>query len=285
MATGIFGSIRPASFKISKDVSIFYYYRPTRSTEDDTFQSFKSLNASECLAEVKDDEDNVIKGAYNLRLPLDYFNAKGFYTIYIAPRELKAEIVDVSVLAAYPEVKGIVLNLTGELDGIDDLTGYRIEYKDGTVRLVTSCNPCTPVVVNLGDSYPKTTRYNLTDNSSNLVFCTLTPSSTLSFKPDASPYIGKATETVSIYNTLFSPKMLEIEMVDHDIDTVSTMLEGDQVLDRDHGILTTYNSNKDIYIQKEVYNIKNSLGVAVYDVKVKKDTIDSTQNYDNVIGE
>lgn len=285
MATGIFGSIRPANFDISNDVSIFYYYRPTRSTEDETFDSFKSLPASECLTEVKDEDGNVIKGAYNLRLPLDYFNTKGFYTIYITPRELKADVVDVSVLAAYPEVKGVVLNLSGDLSGIDDLTGYRIEYGDGSIRLVTSCNSCTPVVVNLGDSYPKTTRYNLTDNSSNLVFCTLTPSSTLSFKPDASPYIGKATETVSIYNTLFSPKMLEIEMVDHDIDTVSTMLEGDQVLDRDHGILTTYNSDKDIYIQKEVYNIKNSLGVAVYDVKTKKDTIDSSQNYDSVIGQ
>lgn len=285
MATGVFGSIRGAKVDISKDVDIFYYYRPTRSTEDENFTSFKALNASECLAEMKDEEGNPIPGAFNLRLPLDKFNTKGFYTIYITPKKIKATITDVSVLAAYPEVKGVVLNMSGELAGISDLTGYRIEYSDGTIRLITSYNNCDPVVVNLGDSYPKTTRYKLTDNSSCLAFCTLTPSSSLSFKPDASPYIGAAGDEISIYNTFFSPKMLEIEMVDHDIDTVSTMLEGDQVRDRDHGIITTYNSDKDIYIQHNVYTIKDRLGNPLYDVKSKRENIDSSQNYDNVIGQ
>lgn len=284
MATGIFGSIRGANLDISRDVDMFYYYRPTRSTEDDNFRYFKPLNASECLIKVKNDEEKEIIGAFNLRLPLDKFNAKGFYTIYIMPKELSVSIIDVSVLAAYPDVKGIVLTLSGDLAGITDLTGYRIEYPDGSIRLVTSCSNCEPVVVNIGDSYPKTTRYKLTDGSSNLVFCTLTPSSTLSFKPDASPYIGKAEEEVKIYNTLFSPKMLEIEMVDHDIDTVSTMLEGDQVRDRDHGIITTYTPDKLIYIQNNVYTIKSKNGVPLYDVKTKRENIDSSQDYDTVIG-
>lgn len=284
MATGIFGSIRGASIDISRDVEMYYYYRPTRSTEDDDFKYFKTLSASECLTKVKNEGEKEIIGAFNLRLPLDKFNSKGFYTVYIMPKELTADIIDVSVLAAYPDTKGIVLTLSGELSGISDLTGYRIEYPDGSIRLVTSCSSCEPVVVNIGDSYPKTTRYKLTDGSSGLVFCTLTPSSTLSFKPDASPYIGKAGEEVKIYNTLFSPKMLEIEMVDHDIDTVSTMLEGDQVRDRDHGIITTYNEDKEIYMQSDVYTIKSKNGVPLYDVKAKRENIDSTQDYDNVIG-
>lgn len=285
MATGVFGSIRGANIDISRDVDILYYYRPTRSTEDENFTTFKALSASECLATMKDEEGNSVPGAFNLRLPLDKFNSKGFYSLYIAPKKITANIIDVSVLAAYPEVKGVVLSLTNELAGISDLTGYRIEYSDGTIRLITSCNYCDPVVVNIGDSYPKTTRYKLTDGSSTLVFCTLTPSSSLSFKPDASPYIGAAGDEISIYNTFFSPKMLEIEMVDHDIDTVSTMLEGDQVRDRDHGIITTYNSDKDIYIQHNVYTVKDRLGNPLYDVKSKRENIDSSQNYDNVIGQ
>lgn len=284
MATGIFGSIRGASIDISRDVEIYYYYRPTRSTEDDDFNYFKPLGASECLTKVKNEDGKEIVGAFNLRLPLDKFNSKGFYTVYIMPKELTASIIDVSVLAAYPDVKGIVLTLSGNLAGITDLTGYRIEYPDGSIRLVTSCSYCEPVVVNIGDSYPKTTRYKLTDASSSLVFCTLTPSSTLSFKPDASPYIGKAGEEIRIYNTFFSPKMLEIEMVDHDIDTVSTMLEGDQVRDRDNGIITTYNPDKQIYIQSDIYTIKSRNGVPLYDVKTKRENIDSNQDYDTVIG-
>lgn len=280
MATGIFGSIRGASIDISRDVEIYYYYRPTRSTEDDEFKNFKTLQASECLTKATNESGKEIIGAFNLRLPLDKFNSKGFYTVYITPKELTTSIIDVSVLAAFPDVKGIVLN---KLNGITDLTGYRIEYPDGTIRLVTSCSNCEPVVVNIGDSYPKTTRYKLTDGSSNLLFCTLTPSSTLSFKPDASPYIGKAGEDIKIYNTFFSPKMLEIEMVDHDIDTVSTMLEGDQVRDRDHGIITTYNPDKQIYIQNNYYTIKSRNGVPLYDVKTKRENIDSSQDYDTVI--
>ena len=37
------------------------------------------------------------------------FNKKGFYTIYIRPKEISHTITDVSVLAAYPDVRGIVL--------------------------------------------------------------------------------------------------------------------------------------------------------------------------------
>lgn len=289
MATGTFGSIRPADITPSRDVEIFYYYRPTRSTTDDSFKNFKPLNASECLSrcEWSQNEDGSnpqdLLGAYNLRLPLDYFNAKGFYTVYIRPKALKATIVDVSVLAAYPDTKGIVLSLTGDLKGLSDLTGYRVEYSGGAVRLITSCNRCQPTVVNMGDSYPKTTRYTLTDTSANLVFCTMTPSSTLTFKPDSSPYIGSADEEVTIYNTLFSPKMLEIEMVEHDAETISYMLEGDKVRDRDHQVVTVYNFDKEIYHQSDVWVVKSSLGVPLYDVSAKRENVDSTQEYDNVI--
>ena len=73
-------------------------------------------------------------------------------------------------------------------------------------------------------------------------------------------------------------------LVDHDIDTVSTMLEGDQVRDRDHGIITTYTPDKLIYIQNNVYTIKSKNGVPLYDVKTKRENIDSSQDYDTVIG-
>lgn len=278
MSSGIFGSVRPARIIPSRDAEILYSYRPTRSTEDDEFKDgFQELSASECLVNSVTTNKKVIDGMYELRLPLDKFGRKGFYTIYIRPKEKKIKISDVSVLAAYPDVKGVVFASS------EDLTGYRIEFEDGTTRLIKSCNPCEPVAISTGDGYPKTTRYNLTDAASSFVFCTVSPSSAPSFKPNGYPYIGVPGEEVTLCNTLFSPKMIEIEMVDHDADTISYMLEGDQVRDRDHGIITTFNEDNEIYHQSDYYTIKSKLGTPLYDVKKNRDVIDTTQSHDNVM--
>jgi len=165
------------------------------------------------------------------------------------------------------------------------LTGYRIEFEDGTSRLIKSCNRCEPVSVNIGDGYPTVTRYNLVDTSSSYVFCTVSPSSAPSFKPNATPYIGTPTEEIKVINTKFAPQLIEIEMVEHDIETLTYSVEGDQVRDRDNGILTTYNDEKEIYKQFDFYTVKSKLGKELYDVKRERVLIDNTQTYDNVVKE
>lgn len=285
MSSGIFGSVRPANINPSEDVEMVYYYKPTRGETDDSFNGYKKLNPNECLVpSVYDDDESKLIGMYELKLPLSVFNKKGFYTVYIKPKELKTTIIDVSVLAAYPSVKGVVFNIkSGGLAGIPDLTGYRIEFEDGTTRLIKSCNRCEPVVVNTGDGYPKSTRYNLTDTSSNLVFCTVSPSSSPTFKPNSYPFIGMPAQEVKVINTKFTPKMIEIELTDHDIDTLSYMLEGDQVNDRDNSIITTYNDEHEIYHQSDYYVLKDRLGNPIYNVKKKRTSIDHNQDYENII--
>lgn len=285
MSTGVFGSIRPANINPDVDVTMYYQYKPSRGETDENFLGYKDLNPSECLSScVRDDDESPILGLYNLKLPLKYFGRKGVYDIYIKPKECPATIVDVSVLAAYPSVKGVVFNLnSGELNGLTDLTGYRIDYGNGVSRLIKSCNRCEPVIVNTGDGYPKTTRYNLTDSSSNLVFCTVSPSSAPTFKANANPYIGEPGLEVNVVNTKFSPKLIEVEMVDHDMDTISYMLEGDQINDRDNGLITTYNDNHEIYHQSEYYVLKDRLGNPLYNVKKKKSNIDHGQDYENIM--
>lgn len=280
MSSGIFGSVRPAKIDPSRDAEVLYTYRPTRSTEDDAFKDgFQKIPAAEVLVNSVTSDGEAIDGMYELRLPLDKFGRKGFYTIYIRPKEEAVTITDVSVLAAYPEVKGIVI----KSGSVDDLTGYRIEFEDGTTRLIKSCNPCEPVSVSTGDGYPKATRYNLVDNASTLLFCTVSPSSAPSFKPNGFPYMGVPGEEVKISNTLFSPKMIEIEMVDHDADTISYMLEGDQVIDKDKGIITTYNEDNEIYHQADYYTIKSKLGTPLYNVKKNRPNVDTTQAHDNIV--
>ena len=290
MSSGTFGSVRPAILDINTDVEIFYMYRPSRGETDSNFANFKRLDATECLVKTKSDEGFKLDGLYTLKLPLDKFNKKGFYTIYIRPTEVEYEITDVSVLATYPEIKGVVFrNELTSILGTTDLTGYRIEYldengeKNGITRLIKSCNACEPVIVNTGDGYPKATRYNLNVAGSSLVFCTVTPSSSSTFKPNARPYIGEPGALVKLVNTKFSPKVIEVEMVTHDMDTLSYMLEGDQINDRDNAIITTYNDNHEIYHQSDYYVLKDSLGKPIYNVRTKRDIIDTNQDYDNII--
>lgn len=285
MSTGVFGSIRPAYINPNLDVDMYYYYKPSRGEVDTDFNGFKKLSPSECLSYcVTDEDEENIDGLYNLKLPLKYFNKKGIYSVYIKPKECNVTLVDVSVLAAYPSVKGVVINLSNpDLNGITDLTGYRIDYGNGVSRLIKSCNRCEPVIVNTGDGYPKSTRYNLTDTSSNLVFCTISPSSSPTFKTNANPYIGEPGLEVKVVNTKFSPKLIEIEMVDHDADTISYMLEGDQANDRDNAMITTYNEKHEIYHQSDYYVLKDRLGNPLYNIKKKRTNIDHGQDYENVM--
>jgi hypothetical protein len=142
---------------------------------------------------------------------------------------------------------------------------------------------CEPVIVNTGDGYPKSTRYNLTDNSSDYVFCTVSPSSAPTFRPNAKPYIGEPGVEVKIINTFFTPQLYTIEMVTHDADTISYMLEGDQTNDRDNAIITTYNDKNEIYHQADYYVLKDKLGNPLYNVRKQRKNIDTNQNYDNII--
>ena len=287
MSSGVFGTVRPAKLNPSRDVAIFYYYAPSRGETSNAFNGYKRLDASECLvpSNVDGEENTVINGLFRLKLPLNQFSEKGIYTLYIRPKECKTKIVDVSVLAAYPDVKGVVLNINDEgLAGLDsNLVGYRLEFNDGTTRLIKSCNRCEPVIVNTGDGYPKSTRYNLTDSSSNYVFCTVSPSSSPTFKPNAKPYIGEPGVEVKVINTFFTPQLYTIEMVTHDFDTLSYMLEGDQTNDRDNAIITTYNDKHEIYHQSDYYVLKDKLGKPMYNVRRKRENIDINQSYDNII--
>lgn len=284
MSNGIFGSVRPAIINIDTDVDVLYHYMPSRGETSEEYAGYKRLEPSNCLVpSIMDDDESNIVGLYSLRLPLDTFNKKGFYTIYIRPKRIKTTIVDVGVLAAYTNTKGIVLSTgSGGISGINDLTGYVIEFEDGTTRVIKSCNRCEPVVINTNDGYPKSTRYNLVDTTSNLLFCTVSPSSAPSFKPNATPYIGGPGVEITISNTKFNPKMIEIEMTEHNADTISYMLEGDQANDRDNSIITTYNSNHEIYHQSDYYVLKDRLGRPLYNLKKKRNNIDHGQDYENI---
>ena len=291
----LYGTVRSAKIDPINDAELFYFYRPNRSTTAEDFTKFKTLSPSNLVAshgEVDGQIEDILPGLFNLRLPLDVFNDTGIYTVYIRPKEYVTNLLDVSVLADYPDIRGVVIKKAA-VNGITDLTGYRIEYFDATTKqrtdrafIITSCNFCKPIWVSVTDSVNMPKRYQYTDSSSNLLFCTLTPCSYGDYSPNVAPNIGTGVEEkdlVAIINTKFSPVMIEIEMVEHDAETITTMLEGDTVMDHDNAIMTHYNDNKEIYQQYDFYEQKNALGEPLYTVKRKRQNIDSSEDYDNII--
>lgn len=297
MSQGVYGTTIPTRVT-SDDVDIYYAYHETRNSDSVESAVFTKLPSS-ILSEViydggNTDADNVLEGLYNLKLPLSYFNRKGFYTVYIKPKEIPAVISDVSTLSAYPNVRGIVFDqnsvenasLKSKLRTNNELVGYRIIYvndngeRDNFFRLITSNNRCEPIVQSSSDSSNRsyTYRYN---ESSTMTFVTVTPSSAPSFKSNILPYIGKPTQRVYLVNTLFEPIMLDIEMTDHDLDTMAYMLEGSQLRDLDNGLVTTFDENNQIYHQSEHYTLKDN-GVPVFEVKKNKvGSIDFTQTIED----
>ena len=296
--SGLYGTVRSAKIDPNKDAELFYFYRPNRSTTAEDFSKFKVLSPSNLVPSnselASNGVEDILPGMFNLRLPLDKFNDTGIYTVYIRPKEHILHLQDVSVLADYPEIRGVVIN-KNDVGGVTDLTGYRIEYFDTTSMpfsrtdravIITSCNFCRPVWVTVTDSASIPRRYQYTDSSSNLLFCTVTPCSYGDYSPNVAPNIGTGVpekDLVAVINTKFSPVMVEIELVEHDAETITTMLEGDTIMDHDNAIMTHYNENKEIYQQYDFYEQKNSLGEPLYTVKRKRENIDSSEDYDNIV--
>lgn len=293
-SNGVYGT-RVASRITPKDVEIFYSYSPTRNSDDINKASFTKLD-SNLLTDASIDGGGYLEGLKNLKLPLQYFNKKGFYSVYIRPKEIEAVINHVSTLTAYPDVRGIVIDttsvpeLSNELRTNNMLVGYRIVYlktdgsgeRENYYRIVTSNNKCEPVEQSLPNVNQNATRYRFNESGS-LTFITVTPSVAPSFKPNAEPYIGQTGQKILFINTKFEPILLDIEMVDKDIENVATMLEGSQLRSLDNGLVTTFNENNEIYHQSEHYSLKDEYtGEPIYEVKKNKtDSIDFSQTLED----
>src|ERR1035437_1703306 len=304
MASGTYGIVRPADVT-PDDVEVFYHFTPSRDKVGNT--TLIKLDSNDVL--IKIDNPNKVQsnvtgfeifgGMYTLKLPVATFGIKGFYTIIIKPVEIRTKIVDCGVLSAFPDTKGLLFdissiptNFTNKFEN-NGLVGYRIEYLNTNTsaadaklnnffRVITSNNRAEPVNQNLTNSSQKAIRYRFNDNST-LTFCTVSPASASNVKPDALPFIGNPNQQVIITNTFFNPIMLEVEMVEHDIETLAFALFGNQTKSLEDGIYTIYNFNNDIYKQYNLYEIKDKFtGKPLFEVREERTSIDFTKNFINV---
>jgi len=300
MAIGSYGTIRPSDVS-PQDVEIIMNYTPTRDVTDQFVLT--KLDAQSLLRPYFANTETggnagveVLGGLYNLTLPANQFNALGIYTLYIRPAQIRTIITDCGVLSALPNVKGIVIDITNVPTEYQNkfvpqgLVGFRVEYlnPDGSkipnfFRVVTSSFYCEPVVTNEVNTSQKAIRYRYVDGDSNLIFLTLSPSSSPTNKPNATPFIGQPDQDIIITNTFFNPISLEVEMVEYDISSLAIALYGNQTKSIDDGIYTIYDSQNNIYRQYNLYEIRDQFNALLYEVRQNRnDNIDFSKNFTNI---
>lgn len=299
MAVGTYGTIRPADVS-PEDVEIILNYTPSRDVTEDFV--LKKLNAANILRPYFNNNNTggnpveILGGLYNLRLPAEEFNRLGIYTLYVRPAQIRTQITDCGVLSALPNVKGLVINLDNVPSDARNkfvaqgLVGFRIEYlnDNGTkipnfFRIVTSNFFCEPVLQNLTNTSQKAVRYRYVDGETNLMFLTLSPSSSPSNKPNATPFIGQPAQNIIITNTFFNPITIDIELVDQDVSTLAIALYGNQTKSIDDGIYTIYDSSNNIYKQYNLYEIRDEFNSLLYEVRQDRgDNVDFSKNFSTI---
>jgi hypothetical protein len=302
MAIGTYGTVRPSDVA-PEDVEIIMNYTPSRDVTDQFV--LKTLDSQTILRPYFNNENTggnagveILGGLYNLTLPANEFTALGFYTLYLRPAQIRTLITDCGVLSALPNVKGIVIDLSNVPANYlnkfvpQGLVGYRVEYlnNDGSkipnfFRIITSSFYCEPVITNQTNTNQKSIRYRYVDGQSNLLFLTLSPSSSPTNKPNATPYIGQPDQGIIITNTYFNPVTIDIEMVEYDISSLAIALYGNQTKSIDDGIYTIYDSENNIYRQYNLFEIRDQFNSLLYEVRQNRNgNIDFGKNFNTIVG-
>jgi len=299
MATGNYGTIRPSDVS-PDDIEIIMNYTPSRDvTSNFVLKKLDSSNIKPYFNNTSTggNTNEILGGLYNLTLPSEEFNALGIYTLMIRPAQIRTSITDCGVLSSLPNVKGIIIDLNNVPSEYRNkfvnqrLVGFRVEYlnPDGSkspnmFRVITSNFFCEPVTQNITNTILKSTRYVYTDTVTNLMFCTLSPSSSPTNRPNATPNIGVAGQDIIITNTFFNPTMVEVEVVDQDISTLAIALYGNQTKSIEDGVYTIYDSSNNIYKQYNLYEIRDQFNELLYEVRQDRgNNIDFSKNFENII--
>jgi hypothetical protein len=303
MAVGSYGIIRPADVS-PEDVEIYFHYVSGRTS--DATATLKRLSTNDVLTPVFHNTDTtddtsapdveILGGLYNLKLTAADFSDLGIYTLHIRPKQIRTTITDCGILASLPSVRGLVIDLSNVPSADRNkftpqgLVGYRVEYINSSdnkkvsnfYRIVTSSFYCTPIVSNLTSTSQKSIRYQYSEQATNLMFLTVTPSSAPSNKPNTVPFIGTPSQKIILSNTYFNPTTVEIEMVEHDATTLAHALYGNQSKAISQGIYTIYDNNNNIYRQYNLYEVKDEFNETLYEVREERTDIDETLNFDTI---
>lgn len=286
MAVGIFGNKKLADVDFNS-VDIFYAYSPNRESLGDTqfVPLFNSITTNEFRQMLGS------SGGYKLRLPASVFNKLGFYVVLIKPKSFETTIVDCSYIVTSTDQeiqiskKGIVIPKL-QFQGTGSLVGYQLEYFDDNGskiknfhRIVTGSEPVS-ISSNSSSSNPSSTSYFLDSNGTQL-FLNLTPDEVSLITNEQKPDLGKGGQKIIISNTFFDPVMMEIEMVDQNIKTLSYGVFGNSTRDLSNGVFSVFDENNNLYKQYNLLTRKSQFSNANIDIKEERTNINLNQNFFN----
>lgn len=287
MSVGIYGT-KGLSDVDANSVDIFYAYAPDRENLGDT--QFTPLYNS-----ITNNEFRKLLGAdggYKLRLPASVFNKLGFYLILIKPKSFETTIVDCSFVVTNTDEeiqiskKGIVIPKL-QFQSTGSLIGYKIEYFDDNgnkiknfYRIITSSD-LVSLSSNSSSSNPSSTSYFLDPNGTQL-FLTLTPDEVSLISNEQKPDLGKGGQKIIVSNTFFDPVMIEVEMVDQTIKTLSYGIFGNAIRDTSNGVFSIFDENNNIYAQYNLIVTKAQFTNANLDIKERRVNINLNENFFNV---
>jgi len=287
MAVGIYGAVKTADCDFN-DVDVLYSYSANRETLGDTqFQPlFSSVTNNEFRKMLGGD------GGYKLRLPANIFNKLGFYLLLVRPKTFQTQIVDCSFVITNNDQevqiskKGIVIPKL-QFQSTGSLIGYQIEYFDDNGvkiknfhRIITSSDVVS-VNPNNNTTVSSSTTYVL-DPSGNQLFITLTPDEASLITNEISADLGKSGQKILLSNTFFDPVMIEVEMVDQSIKTLSYALYGQSTRDLETGVYSIFDELGNLYKQYNLLTRKKVFTDGNIDIKEERTNINRTQDFFNI---
>lgn len=287
MAVGNYGNVRLSSCDYN-DVDILYSYSSNRETLGDTqFKPlFNSVTNNEFRKMLGGD------GGYKLRLPASIFNKLGFYLLLIRPKVFQTQIVDCSFVITNNDQeiqiskKGIVIPKL-QFQSTGSLVGYQIEYFDNNGvkinnfhRIITSSD-LVSVNTSNNTTNASSTTYVL-DPNGNQLFITLTPDEASLITSEISSDLGRAGQQILLSNTFFDPVMIEVEMVDQNIKTLSYALYGQSTRDLETGVYSIFDEAGNLYKQYNLLTRKKVFTNGNIDIKEERSNIDRSQSFFNI---
>lgn len=295
MSSTVYSTVRPATVTPAQ-VRLLYSYAPDRYTPAG---ALTELDATQYLTPVADpaQEGDVLGGLYSLRLPGAQFKEPGIYTLHLRPRAYQAAILDCGDLTG-TEIKGLVLDATSfatTLPGAlvaGGLRGFRVEYFDTEGRrvpdyftIVTWSNRADAVTQNLSSTTQRSTAYRFND-AGNYLYLTVTPSIGPAAQPTYRPFIGESGANVLLTPPSFDAQTIELEIGLNDLDTLALGIYGDQTLNNDTGVMTTYvrqaDGSRKPFRQHVVFEVEDEANNPQYVVKQALDRPDNGEDWDSI---
>lgn len=291
MAVGTYGTKKLADVDFN-DVDILYAYAENReqTTSNQLIPLYSNVTSANFTKMFGAD------GAYKLKLPATVFNQLGFYIVMIKPKTFETNIVECSYIVRESDEdiqiskKGIVIPKL-QFQGTGSLIGYQLEYFDDNGvkvknfhRIVTGSDLVSPAPSSSQSVGSSSLSYVL-DTNGNFLFLTLTPDEVSLISNTAQADLGHASQKITIANTFFDPVMLEIEMVDQTVKTLSYGIFGNSTRDLELGIYSIFDEEGSLYKQYNLLTRKKQFTNGEVDIKQERDSINLTQNFDDLAGQ